>query len=948
MPQTLEAWQHQLDRHFADLAASRVATKLPIFALEHGLQSGELQEIAELLRVRVARNLPLQTHWLLWVVYATEQGYIYDGHEYWDTFNHNTPHWRAHEDPSQLKVWFPQFQKRYNGVTPTGPWARQFNNIVWPIRHAILPKYLQLQFAEALHGARFKLARLGSLEPQLIGRLLANNAWNASKRFREFLQQEELVGRILLALLNHDVSKQDHIYGPTLKRIVADLETVHRAREWLKEARRAADIFRGASRTYNTPGNSALAPGLQETDAISLRMRPSMLLRRVDKEAWSVILDLPNFSGLAALNPELAAFLKTTRCQVTGEGVWQPAGWLLSGGKRSAVKSWPGAGQPILKFERLNGIIENVLNADFRLSPIPIWLFRVGDDGLAYHVSGLTIRPGHNYILITSDAVNVESSLLKPVNVRCEGIHAVQLTIPDALYDDDIAFLQKLHLKTNRSIRTWPAGFAARSWDGDGYSEWLTTEAPRFGIAHDHPVVNYSVNLDDGPDLTIPAQAPGKPTFIEVPPLLPGRHKLRIRAQRTGLGADSPRDMDGFVTMDVRDPLPWRPGTTAYSGLFVTVEPTDPTLDNLAEGSLAVSVAGPEGSQVSCRLSLSNRAGTQILDQEIAKVDLPLSASSLATKLGHAISYEKTAWKMIEATSGVLTIANEDMGRFSLKLERETRPLRWICRNVDHAMRVGLTDDTGSEAEARLSFRTFQNPGAELPLKYADTLAGITASNPGGLYFACHADVTDSLVVSTPQVQGLQGLLVNPDQNQLASLGAKALLSAATVWSEARLAGVLAAHRRDHVVCALLQAFYAKLCGDRWAKAERDFLYNPTAPHVIEELQRMFDKKSAGFNVVLRRDASNMDGGTGRGTNWFAEVANRYGICSEVEMCETALRISSEPFALLERSAEEIEDAVNELAQMPSLIRGARLVALCAVVSEGFSTDKLTPSWQWH
>ena len=139
MPQPLEAWQSQMEQHFAALAASRAATKLPIFALEHPLTPEQFREIGDQLKARVARNLPLLQHWLLWVIYATEEGYSYEGLEFWDSFEAHTPKWREHENRAQFKTWFRKFQKAYNGVEPKGPWARQFNNIVWPIRHAILP-----------------------------------------------------------------------------------------------------------------------------------------------------------------------------------------------------------------------------------------------------------------------------------------------------------------------------------------------------------------------------------------------------------------------------------------------------------------------------------------------------------------------------------------------------------------------------------------------------------------------------------------------------------------------------------------------------------------------------------------------------------------------------------------------------------------------------------------
>jgi hypothetical protein len=106
-----------------------------------------------------------------------------DGGEYWHSFEERTP----------VGVTRPA---AYQGVKPPGTWAGQFPIIAWPITHAILSKYLQWQFPKALYDLRYRLVGLEEQSPETVGRLLAANVWEASSRFREFLQQEALTGRI--------------------------------------------------------------------------------------------------------------------------------------------------------------------------------------------------------------------------------------------------------------------------------------------------------------------------------------------------------------------------------------------------------------------------------------------------------------------------------------------------------------------------------------------------------------------------------------------------------------------------------------------------------------------------------------------------------------------------------------------------------------------------------
>ena len=75
----------------------------------------------------------------MWIVFATEQGYDYDGDEYWHTFERRMPLWDRRWRPN-LRSWFGKFQKTYRGLLPIGRWANFFSIIAWPITYALLPK----------------------------------------------------------------------------------------------------------------------------------------------------------------------------------------------------------------------------------------------------------------------------------------------------------------------------------------------------------------------------------------------------------------------------------------------------------------------------------------------------------------------------------------------------------------------------------------------------------------------------------------------------------------------------------------------------------------------------------------------------------------------------------------------------------------------------------------
>src|SRR5690348_4466971 len=132
MPISLEEWQNRVDKHFTKLSRTRADSGLPIFALEHDLTEAELTEVCDSLRERLSLGLRLEPHWLLWVIYATELGYDYDGNEYWFSFEERTPRWRDRGSRAHIRRSFSKFSLMYHGVKPTGPWAEWFSIIAWP------------------------------------------------------------------------------------------------------------------------------------------------------------------------------------------------------------------------------------------------------------------------------------------------------------------------------------------------------------------------------------------------------------------------------------------------------------------------------------------------------------------------------------------------------------------------------------------------------------------------------------------------------------------------------------------------------------------------------------------------------------------------------------------------------------------------------------------------
>lgn len=920
-----------MEGHFSRLAAARNAAGLPLFALEHGLGEGEFREIASLLRERLALGLRVDQHWLLWVIYGTEIGYDYDGDEYWRTFEERTPRWKDRGSRTQLRDWFTRFRSIYHGVKPTGQWAEWFTIIAWPITHAILPKYLQLQFAKALYNLRYRLAQLRDPSPATVGQLLAAHAWDASSRFQEFLQQEELAGRIVLALVgNTNVAGQDSIQPATLQRIVADLERVQSAREWLKETQRyVADRISGAGRPA-----SASHPEYDAEDADahrSLSIRPSLMLRPKGANSWSLVAEIPPLTTIARLDPELHAFLLKTRCKITGAGeTWLPNAWLLSGTQRRVLKSWPGAGAPLITFEKPNARIEQLLSGA-SISEGPVWLFRIGSDGLATEIVGKTIRPGRSYVLVSDRDLPSDYGLITPCDIDCAGICGALLSTPEALSPDAISLVEGMGLQVARTVRIWPAGLPARAWDGEGNSEWLTTDRPCFGIVHDYAVDSYTLRLDNGAEVTIKAPPLGNAAFVALPLLAPGQHTLSVRTRRMQTMPSAATE--GVVTLSVREPEPWVPGTTSHAGLFVSVEPSDPPLDLFWEGDVSIGIMGPLGHRVTCTMTLLTPKKELLLSEAIGTFDLPVTNDEWQRKFTQFVGVEKREWAYLEAGSGSLSIKEDELGDFTLRLDRNVKPVRWVCRSDKRMTISRLIDDTGLDDSAACRFFSLRSPADCISIDTDKALSGIEIPGPGGLYEASHADCEDAIVVSMPQVEGgLRGLVIEPDLS--AFDGEKGsvtqILEILNLWIRARLFGPLVSIRRRRIVERLLNRLYGKLCGRRWSEAEAAFHAQPQSESVLKQLEHAIGG-TPGFGVLLRRDHARFDSGSAAGIQWFAEVAARYKVCMDRGLCEFALKVGSEPHGLVSLPKPVLDQLLTEIKDKTILLRGARFLALLSV-----------------
>ena len=937
MPTHLEQWQERLERHFESLVRIRADSEYRIFALEHSLNDEEIEEVSSLLHSCLKDRIPLARYWLPWVIYASEYGYIYEGEEYWRSFEKQMPQWEA-EDRYKLRRCFKKFQEMYGGVVPSGRWANHFTIISWPITHAILPRYLQRQFAKTLYDLRYRLAGLETLKPAVIGRLLAAQAHHAPTRFQEFLQQEELTGRIVLAFLGvAPAGGTDPIYPQTLQRIVGDLERVRNAREWLGETRRfVRDRFTGIGSGSPRLGLPISRRGSTAPNATQFGIRPSIVLGHRGGDTWSVRLEIPSFHNVATLSADIRSFLRGTRCRLNGADDIKPAGWLLARNRKGVLRSWPDSQKPLIQFDQSHGRIDHLLESECRLTPGPIWLFRIARDGTAYEITSHIVRPRCSYIVVTTAELPEPYIYngMSACSINCTGVKSFRLKIPSSLSEEDTAWLSKLDLQVARTIQVWPAGLPGRGWDGEGSSEWLTTEEPCFGFMHDHPVDSYLLCINNGTQTVVEAGPKGEPIFVRLSSLPVGEHRLTVKAQRSSSLNEivSTPAAEGFAQLHVREPEAWTPGVVSHTGFIVTLEPHDADLDIFWKNEVKLSVLGPEGRSVAFAVSLKNRNGKEILSKPVANMELPVTPEAWSNRFSQFLEKEENEWSYFEAATGQIKIKGEELGEFSCLFEHDSVPLRWVLSRDRNNIRIRLIDDTGQEGAApEVLFFGMESPLKEKQYPSGQALSGMIVEPPGGLFYAEQGDHRDVVIVSAiPRNKGLLGLGITPDffGIRTGSIALGDCLRMFARWYEGRLYGTLVKVRREQIADGYLDRIYETLCGQNWMRAEKDFLKAPNSQPALDALQQAIEKKSTGFSATLSREHEKIDENLDQAEQWYSDLAIRYHVSTDPKLCDFAFRLATEPHLLSKMSGSEQDGMLNAIRDNPAILRGARFLAL--------------------
>lgn len=829
---TIEFLHKYLDHQFASLQKKRPEGN-PVFALEHGLDPEERQQLKQAIRGTVPGR---KKSWLPWVIHATEIGFGFSGQEYWKTFREETPGWWEYGNREWLKRKFEQFSDEYGGVEPKGAWADHFSLIAWPVANAILAGDLRNHLVHVLHSIRDVFESQDWQDPAHLGRQIrirAQSASHVSRRFVQFAEQERLIGYIANALLSsgHDAG-HTLIEEAALQRIVNELEEEQLAQ--LQEASRSARAGRAASRRADTTEDAVRA------------LRASLSMQPVKENEYRISLEIPSLEPLLEEDEKFESTLTKSDAKIEGAQRHRlPPRTLTAGSTEVRLETWTLPNSKLLEFEDApdEGAadkVATVLNEHLFDTSYGPWLFKLRKDGKGKNIRSQRVRPGSSYVLAGRESELASLDLGTPVHIQANGITGRRVAIGNPLSAQEEWALQELGFKIKGEIDVWPAGVVPASFDGQEEVTWLTTDTPMLGIHSNLAVTQYEISLNGGEATSTVAALEKEPVFVKVPGLRVGAHTLTVSAET------SSGQREEQLRIKVRRPERNQGENAKIWPLHIVIASPSASMEELWETEVNLSAQGPRGREVEVSLGLYAQDGTKPLATERDVMFLPITESDWKDFVQeHCLHNPDLVEHFDEAYRADVTIDGGIIGSKTIPFERRRTLLRWKLIEHEGERKIQLLDDTAGGQQTQIYWYAPGRPLTSTRLDVSGPEQIFEINSSGGLWHAKAGEYTATRIVSPAETEvEWKREEINGTTEEVTRA-----IRALRLWKNADTRDNDSTELQKTVLDCLQEMVVRALCGAEWMKKEKEWLNNPTEEN-RESLEVMIDKALGRANPV--------------------------------------------------------------------------------------------------
>lgn len=949
-PRDLEHWTEHLSAHFTDLRSERddQVEGAPVFALEHGLGTTDIEAVAGLIEDTISRGKFPPALMLPLCVLSAEVGYQFSGSEYWISFEQRVPSWRECGDRAFVRGALRHFADRFSGAIPKGAWADWFTIISWPITHSVLPTDLQRHLARLLFESRWEMSPALLEEPATLGRVLAARSSGASERFRSMAQNTELLGLIASALLAETEGASPYLTRGVLTRIVEDLARERQARVWLSGARSVAHRVR----THGFGGVQGAPPRNLDpapSDRSARVTIPRLSVEERDGE-WQPVIQIPDLSPILELRPGLDEEVAGRRLIVAGADRPDPTGTLGISGLPLRLRSWPRSGRPLFQLEGADDATNMTLADEYALSGTSPWLFHLGSEGIGTEVRGRMVVPGRRYLVVfEARPVNSKPGWVTETQLRGDGASGWLLDCPATLDEDDLSALSAFDLGAITEIRIEPTGVTAPFWDGSGRTEWLEGETPMFRIALTTPAEAVLCRMGTEEASFLPDRGPGEAELLlAFPDIEVGDHELTILT--AGEGSEGPQEA-GRLEITVRRPEERPAGGDPREGMAIIATPATPTFEELWSEHAHLQVQGPEGVKAKMSFSLIDEIG--ISRKTVNRsIRLPVAGSDWRGIFAASFRHDREVQRMYPDASGCrIEVAGPQIGGVEIECYRRFQPLGLVHTALNGEESLRVVNNTGEPAAATLW--EFGYPDLAKPLECEDET--VLDIGRGGLVVAEAGPMSAAaIVLPVSKFKGLQGLPQNPHVKERPRVfqDLQDLVELASRWASADLPPnpVAAGLEQGRVLEAIDREVWGCLGGPRWRSVERRF-------HREERLSTRELRDAVGregreqaFALGLRGKLNAISGPShpdrirclaamlAANGDQVGVRQHRFGFAAEV------VELASAPGRLGDRGPAAYTRTLRDLIPLGGLFRAVRYAILTEIVSdEPAETDEPSP-----
>lgn len=849
--------QLRLEDHFADLSTRAKKNERLIFAIEHGLELAEIEELKNLVRKSLKTEGLNSKFWLLWVIYAAEHGYTFDGVQFWDNFSEQTSGWQSAGDRKKIRTWFQRFKIEYCGVAPSGAWAKHFSIISWPIAHAILPKDLQRRLAKAMYEAQYELRRVSNQSAIEIGRTLSRATQQSSQRFRLFLDQEEMLGQIVISLLGTPEQVSGGIDPRALKRITHDLNDMRDAKDWIRQAQKT---WQSAKPQFKINGPIDLE--LRSDDKVIasdktlpqklINLKPAIEAQKISGGYWQFELTVPSFQDVAALDETFSTFLCSNRVSIPlAETRMLPGEWLLTGMRKRILKKWPAKGEGFIIFEDAPPF-DKIVDWNLALAEKSIWAFKFQNDGTARLLTGDHLRAKNSYLLITPKDVDLQT-VARSCLTNCLDINLWRIDLPAIISSELQDALTLLGFQCKKILTLSAAGIPPVDWVPDVGGTWLSSGRPLLSIDRDHEFDGYQLCINESERIDVRTSYEKK-ILIELPQLTTGQHFLRIHSYKLIEGNKNFQKIQATqdLQITIKDPKPWTSGATNNAAIFVNALPLMPSVEDFLAAGLELEVLGDNSLTCKIEIVLKRHDGIQLFRASILDHALPISNAMWSQHYQNFLRTNSSNQKFYECSSALLEISSAEFGKYCINLDQQFAALRWIPLHKNGVQYLRLIEhDSGEDIAA--SFSDFKTALQDVVLESPREQGSLTVPANSGLYRAKCGELSQNIIFAPTDIHSSLTNLKMPFSPEALSVAEDYafILQRATIWYNATATTYLAKHWKKKLVEMLYQKVLLRFCGKKWAVAENKLADDSTEDSQWENLESLVTLPPPNFGIAV-------------------------------------------------------------------------------------------------